>query len=148
LIADLPAGFTSTTCDADDSTARNIGATAYLVCENGPSGGPNGATFSRYSQQSALDGGFTAAATAAKVPTVENGELTVCRDGRSQATAYTRGEKPGGRVGCYKDAGTGAAYLFWTDNEALAFGYLHRDDGDASALYAWWQDNDFTVPGR
>ncbi|WP_297503749.1 serine/threonine-protein kinase [Pseudonocardia sp.] len=148
LIADLPVGFTATTCGADDPAARNIGATAYLACENGPSDGPNGATFSRYSQQSALDGGFTAAATAAKVPTVEKGELTVCRDGGSQATTYTRNEKLGGRVGCYKDAATGAAYLFWTDNEALAFGYLRRDDGDTSTLYRWWQGNDFTVAGR
>jgi serine/threonine-protein kinase len=148
LIADLPVGFTATTCGADDPTARSIGATAYLACENGPSDGPNGATFSRYSQQSALDGGFTAAATEAKVPTVDKGELTVCRDGGSQATRYTRDEKLGGRVGCYKDAATGAAYLFWTDDKALAFGYLRRDDGDASALYRWWQGNDFTVAGR
>jgi hypothetical protein len=37
VIADLPVGFTATTCGADDPTARNIGATAYLACENGPS---------------------------------------------------------------------------------------------------------------
>ncbi|MCW0214572.1 MAG: serine/threonine protein kinase [Pseudonocardia sp.] len=148
LIADLPSGFTSTNCTADDSTARNIGATAYVICENGPGDGANGATFSRYSAQSTLDGGFTAAATAAKVPTVENGELAVCKNGTSQATTYTRNDKLGGRMGCYKDATTGNAYLFWTDNEALAFGYVRRDDGNTTALYDWWQDNDFTVAGR
>jgi serine/threonine-protein kinase len=148
LLADLPAGFSTANCTADAGTASTIGALSYLVCENGPADGPDGGTFTRYAQQSRLDEGFDGAARAASVPLVENGQHSGCRTGTTIATGYSQNDRFAGRVGCYHDAASGAAYLFWADNTALALGYLRRSDGDMAALYDWWSANDFRAPGR
>ncbi|GAA4710940.1 serine/threonine-protein kinase [Pseudonocardia yuanmonensis] len=148
LFADLPAGFSTANCTADAGTAGTIGAVSYLECENGPADGPDGGTFTRYAQQSELDEGFDGAARSANVPLVENGQHSSCKTGTTIATGYSQNDRFAGRVGCYVDAASGAAYLFWADNAALAFGYLRRSDGDMTALYDWWSANDFRAPGR
>ncbi|GAA2856015.1 serine/threonine-protein kinase [Pseudonocardia halophobica] len=148
LFADLPAGFSTSNCTADAGTAGTIGAVSYLECENGPADGPDGGTFTRYDQQSRLDEGFDGAARSANVPLVENGQHSSCKTGTTIATGYSQNDEFAGRVGCYVDAASGAAYLFWADNAALALGYLRRSDGDMTALYDWWSANDFKAPGR
>ncbi|MCE0765687.1 protein kinase [Pseudonocardia kujensis] len=148
LLADLPAGFSARNCSADANTAATIGAVSYLVCEDGPADGPDGGTFTRYDQQSRLDDGFDGAARAANVPLVENGQHSSCKTGTTIATGYSQNDVFAGRVGCYRDAASGAAYLFWADDKALAFGYLRRSDGDMTALYDWWSAHDFSAPGR
>ncbi|MFR9804325.1 protein kinase domain-containing protein [Pseudonocardia sp. RS010] len=148
LFADLPAGFSRSNCTAEAGTASTIGALSYLVCEDGPVDGPDGATFTRYAQQSQLDDGFDGAARAENVPLVENGQHSGCRTGTAIATGYSQNDEFAGRVGCYVDTAGGAAYLFWADYKALALGYLRRSDGDTTALYDWWSANDFRAPGR
>ncbi|GAA4551534.1 serine/threonine-protein kinase [Pseudonocardia xishanensis] len=142
LLAALPAGFSATNCTPDVGVAASIGGTSYLACENGPADGPDGATFSRYDQQSLLDAGFDGAATAANVPQKQDAQHADCRTGVSLATGYAVNDKFAGRVGCYLDP-SGAAYLFWSDNAALSFGYLRRTDGNAAVLYDWWVAHDF-----
>jgi serine/threonine-protein kinase len=142
LLADLPEGFSAANCTPDLQTATRIGGTSYLGCENGPADGPDGGTFSRYASQSLLDEGFDGAATAANVPQQQGAEHSACRDGTSLATGYSVNDRFAGRVGCYLDP-SGAAYLFWTDDTALSFGYLRRSDGNASLLYDWWLAHDF-----
>ena len=143
LLASLPVGFSAANCTADVGVATSIGGTSYLACENGPADGPDGATFSRYDQQSLLDAGFDGAATAANVPQQQDAQHADCRTGVSLATGYAVDNRFAGRVGCYIDP-SGAAYLFWSDNAALSFGYLRRTDGDAAVLYDWWVAHDFT----
>jgi serine/threonine kinase PknH len=142
LLASLPGGFSSTNCAPNLQTATNIGGTSYFVCENGPADGPDGATFSRYAQQSLLDAGFDGAATAENVPLQQDAQHAECRNGAKIATGYSVDGRFAGRVGCYLDP-SGAAYLFWSDNAALSFGYLRRTDGNAGLLYDWWLANDF-----
>lgn len=142
LLASLPAGFSATNCTADLQTATNIGGTSYFGCENGPTDGPDGATFSRYGQQSLLDAGFDGAATADNVPQQQGAQHADCRNGTSLATGYSVDGRFAGRVGCYVEPG-GSAFLFWTDNTALSFGYLRRSDGNAGLLYDWWLAHDF-----
>ncbi|GAA1829873.1 serine/threonine-protein kinase [Pseudonocardia ailaonensis] len=146
LVADLPPGFTAATCVPDDSVSRSIGAVAYVLCEGGPADGPDGATFSRYAQQAELDEAFAGAARAANVPVVENGQHSSCKTGATLATGYSVNDQDAGRVGCYKDAASGAAFLFWIDDTAKAFGYLRRSDGDMTTLYDWWSASDFRTP--
>lgn len=142
LLAALPTGFSTTNCTPNLQTATTIGATGYVECENGPADGPDGATFSRYAQQSLLDGGFDGAATADDVSVQQGAEHAQCRTGATLATGYSVDGRFAGRVGCYLDP-SGAAYLFWSDNAALSFGYLRRTDGNAAVLYDWWLANDF-----
>ena len=48
----------------------------------------------------------------------------------------------GGQVGCFTDI-DGTAYLFWTDEAALAIAYVGQNEGAAGALYTWWNSVDF-----
>lgn len=156
LLAILPQPFPAADCSPDPESARRLGATAQLTCSGASTidpDGPEQGAFSSFTEQSAMKQAYDDAVRAGNLQFIDNEtvDLPICRDRGSLATGYNnynRDGGPGGDVGCYIDAGDGAAYLFWTDVDALAFGYVMRSDGDAAKLYDWWQANDFKVAGR
>ncbi|MHA6793308.1 serine/threonine-protein kinase [Pseudonocardia bannensis] len=144
LLNQLPNGFGASNCTPDASLGGQPGATAYVVCNSGPVGGPSSATFTRYATRTQMDESFEQAAAGEGIPTAL-GKVEDCRGGANLRASYVRGEVEGGSVGCFTEASSGAAFLFWTDNAALAFGYVRGEDGDRAKLYDWWQSTDFVT---
>jgi serine/threonine kinase PknH len=146
LLAELPVGFGPANCAAVEDKRIELQAVAYVECATGVEGGPTGATFTRYATQAQMAQAFTDAADAEGIPP-EPGTLENCATATSQRLSYNRSgtAEEAGSVACYTESDTGASFLIWTDNDALALGYLRHDTGDAGALYTWWQGNDFQV---
>ncbi|WP_214369973.1 serine/threonine-protein kinase [Pseudonocardia sp. H11422] len=144
LLNQLPNGFGASNCTPDASLGGQPGAIAYVVCDSGPIGGPASATFTRYATRTQMDQSFEQAAASEGIPPAL-GKIEDCRAGTNVRAEYVRDEVEGGTVGCFTEASSGTAFLFWTDNTALAFGYVRGEDGDLAKLYDWWQSTDFVA---
>ncbi|WP_239028162.1 serine/threonine-protein kinase [Pseudonocardia acidicola] len=144
LLGQLPDGFGPADCSPDGSMGGQPGATAYVVCDSGPPGGPTSATFTRYTTRDQMDQTFEQAAISEGIPGVP-GKAEDCRAGTRVRAGYDRGAGQRGAVGCFRESPGGAGYLFWTDDAALAFGYVRAEDGDLAKLFDWWQSTGFTI---
>jgi serine/threonine protein kinase len=142
LLADLPDGYGVSNCEPGTSA----GSIAYVTCPALPfSGtGPTGGEFARYATIPEMDtafDGFTEVEGISSEPTT----IEDCQANNTTRAIYTRQNGGlGGQLACFTDSG-GVAYLFWTDEAALAIGYVSNSDGDAAALYDWWSSNDFVA---
>ncbi|MDP1806974.1 MAG: hypothetical protein Q8K72_17495, partial [Acidimicrobiales bacterium] len=142
LLTELPAGFDESICTPGTSP----GAIAYVTCPAPQfSGtGPTGGEFARYASIAEMDAafdGFAAVEGISPVPTM----IDDCAITATTRAVYTRDNGGlGGQLACFTDP-EGVAYLFWTDEAALAIGYVSNSIGDAPALYEWWKANDFVA---
>ncbi|MCX6463201.1 MAG: serine/threonine-protein kinase [Pseudonocardiales bacterium] len=142
LLGELPAGY-----GADNCTPEPLqGAVASVVCAGPPTTGtgPTSGTFTRYASVADMDAAFDALADAQSIPE-EAGRIEDCdTNGISRARYSRQSGALGGQVGCFTDT-TGTAYLFWTDEAAVAIGYVGQSGGAGSALFQWWNTVDFDV---
>jgi serine/threonine kinase PknH len=143
LLADLPAGFGPDICSPD--TIEGSQAIATVNCPSPPTTGTgvSDALFARYADVPSLDADFEIYASTSG--TVASTQIDDCASGDPVRIVYNRGEVSdlGGQVACFVE--NGVAYLVWTDDAAVALGYLSNADGDVAALYEWWKTNDFTA---
>ena len=140
LLAELPAGYGATNCDPSSLP----GAVATVTCASAPTtgDGPTSATFTRYASVTEMDAAFTTLADEEGIPP-EVGPIENCNTNGTSRGRYTRPSGSlGGQVGCFTDI-DGTAYLFWTDEAALAIAYVGQNEGAAGALYTWWNSVDF-----
>ncbi|MHA6781325.1 protein kinase domain-containing protein [Pseudonocardia saturnea] len=142
LLTELPDGFGVSNCTPGTSE----GAIAYVTCPAPPftGTGPTGGEFARYASipemNTAFDG-FTEVEGISSVPTT----IDDCAANNTTRAVYTRENGGlGGQLACFTDP-DGVAYLFWTDEAAVAIGYVSNSGGDAAALYDWWKANDFVA---
>ncbi|MGE3289362.1 MAG: protein kinase [Pseudonocardia sp.] len=148
LLAGLPAGFSDANCDPDPQTRDKVGAIAYVNCNNGPSDGPNTASFARFATTDALEKEFLQAAGDARIVASPGAKIDVCRDGRTTLGPWGRNTNTNvvsGQVACVVARSDGAAYLLWSDEETRSFGYVTRADGKAAVLYDWWAGANFRL---
>ncbi|MBW0093325.1 hypothetical protein I4I77_27475, partial [Pseudonocardia sp. KRD-188] len=123
------------------------GATAFVVCAGPPSTGtgPTSATFARYASLDDMNSTFTSLADVEGIPGT-TGTIQECAEPASVRAVFSRqGGGLGGQVACFTETDTGTSYLFWTDEAALAIGYVAESSGDAGALYDWWNSVDFVA---
>ncbi|GAA2551189.1 serine/threonine-protein kinase [Pseudonocardia hydrocarbonoxydans] len=143
LLAELPAGYGPSNCAPD----LLDGATAFVVCAGPPTTGtgPTGASFARYASIQELDAAFDALAVDGGI-TGSPVELTTCRGTATARATYSRADEnlAGGQAACFTDS-SGVSTLFWTDEAAVAIGYVVSDTGQAAALYDWWLSVDFVA---
>ncbi|MDN5933400.1 MAG: hypothetical protein L0I24_20440, partial [Pseudonocardia sp.] len=142
LLSELPDGFGVSNC----TPGTSAGAIAYVTCPAPPTSGtgPTGGEFARYASipemNTAFDG-FTEVEGISSVPTT----IEDCNTNNDTRAVYTRENGGlGGQLACFTDP-DGVAYLFWTDEAAIAIGYVSNSGGDAAALYDWWYANDFVA---
>jgi hypothetical protein len=87
-----------------------------------------------------MDGDFDIYASTSGA--VEAAQIDDCASGDPVRIVYGRETSElGGQVACFVEQGV--AYLVWTDDAAVALGYVSNASGDVAALYEWWKANDF-----
>ncbi|MBC8094128.1 MAG: hypothetical protein H7Y15_19785, partial [Pseudonocardia sp.] len=147
LLSELPRGYGPANCEP--SELEGGVATAFVACPAAPSTGvgPTGGTFARFGSLSEMDGFFDSLANSEGISSVE-GALEDCAANNDTRTTYIRESgAAGGQLACFTDP-DGYSYLFWTDEGAIAIGYVSQDSTDAAALFEWWKGVDFYVANR
>lgn len=143
LLADLPAGYSSSNCTPDTLA----GSIAYVQCLSPPATGvgPSQGEFARYASPEDMNTAFEGFIQGAGITRQVDSVAECGAPGTTARSSFTRGTGgtlPGGQVGCYTDT-DGSALLFWTDERVNAIGYIENYEGDAQALYDWFWENDF-----
>jgi len=149
LLAGLPAGFGPVNCSADGRRRDAIGAQSYVACEAGPADGPATAEFARFGTREGLDREFSRAVQAANITAANGQTIEVCAQGATNVGTWRTNEaidRSGrpivlGRAACVVSAGR--AFILWTDEATLSYGYVARGDANAAVLYEWWRKANF-----
>ncbi len=140
LLSDLPAGFGPDICSPD--TIEGSQAIATVNCPAAPTigTGVSDGLFARYADVPTMDADFDIYASTSGA--VASQQIDDCASGDPVRVVYSRETSDlGGQVACFVEQGV--AYLVWTDDAAVALGYVSNGDGDVAALYEWWKANDF-----
>jgi serine/threonine-protein kinase len=130
----LPQGYSDSACRVGDP--QGPGGVARLDCgPNTKPGGPSGATYLTFSDQSSLDDAFD------KVIASSNLELMTCPGLQEPSPTdwhlRTTPTVTEGQIACGKYKNQDLYTLTWTHDSRLFYG--GGDSTDLDALYKWWQ---------
>lgn len=147
LLDELPTGYGPDNCEPSELVDGV--ATAFVACPSDPAtgSGPTGGTFARFASVAEMDSFFDSVTESEEISSVP-GTIDLCATNNDNRAIYDRDSGSlGGQLACFTDP-DGVSYLVWTDESAVAIGYVSQSETDAAALYEWWKDVDFYVANR
>lgn len=139
LRALLPQGFRRETCRT--TPLAGDGDVAALDCGRAQiQPGPDTSAFYLYPSASTLDQAFLGDAQSANLGELPSG--TDCPDGQGYEDYNDGNGHRLGQLGCYVEAGSNDAVLFWTQDDHYAEGVVAVSGGGAAGLatlVTWWK---------
>lgn len=131
LLTSMPSDYDLQNCTPDPSL-ETAGRPAGFTCSNAglPPDAPDSANFTLYDDVEGLGGAFAQLLAANAVP------ATASCPAFPGSGPY--GDPPdGSQVACYRTADS--VSIAWTNASDRTFAIASRFDGDAAALYRWWE---------